>query len=53
MAKVVIYMEIVVAKLEDLNRVKEIYKKIIKNMYDNDIKIWNEYYPNGYYSQPI
>ena len=28
-------------------------EKIIKNMYDNDIKIWNEYYPNGYYSQPI
>ena len=28
MAKVVIYMEIVVAKLEDLNRIKEIYKKI-------------------------
>lgn len=38
-------MKIVVAKLEDLNQIKEIYKKIIKNMYDNDIKIWNEYYP--------
>lgn len=38
-------MKFVVAKLEDLNQIKEIYKKIIKNMYDNDIKIWNEYYP--------
>ena len=53
MAKVVIYMEIVVAKLEDLNRVKEIYNKIIKNMYDNDIKIWNEYYPNEVFESDI
>ena len=53
MAKVVIYMEIVVAKLEDLNRIKEIYKKIIKNMYNNDIKIWNEYYPNEVFESDI
>ena len=38
-------MKIVVARLEDLNQIKEVYKKIIKNMYDNNIKIWNEYYP--------
>ena len=38
-------MKIVVAKLEDLSQIKEVYKKIIKNMYNNNIKIWNEYYP--------
>ena len=46
-------MKIVVAKLEDLNSIKEIYKKIIKNMYDNDIKIWNEYYPNEVFESDI
>ena len=46
-------MELVLARLEDLNKVKEMYTKIIKNMYDNDIKIWNEYYPNEVFESDI
>lgn len=46
-------MEIVLARLEDLNKIKEMYTKIIKNMYDNDIKIWNEYYPNEVFEADI
>lgn len=46
-------MEIVLAKLEDLTEIKEMYNKIIKNMYDNDIKIWNEYYPNEVFEDDI
>ena len=46
-------MEIVLAKLEDLNQIKAMYTKIIKNMYDNDIKIWNEYYPNDVFEFDI
>ena len=39
-------MEVVLAKMEDLEEIKLVYTKIIKNMYSNNIKIWNEYYPN-------
>ena len=46
-------MQLVLAKLDDLNKIKEMYTKIIKNMYDNDIKIWNEYYPNEVFESDI
>jgi len=46
-------MELVLARLEDLNKIKDMYTKIIKNMYDNDIKIWNEYYPNEVFKSDI
>ena len=29
----------------DLDYLKEMYAKIIENMYKNDIKIWNDFYP--------
>lgn len=40
------YMKVVLAKLKDLDEIKKTYTKIIENMYANDIKIWNNYYPN-------
>lgn len=46
-------MKLVLAKLEDLNNIKEIYSKIVDNMYANDIKIWNEYYPNEVFESDI
>lgn len=46
-------MELVLAKLEDLSKIKNMYTKIVKNMYDNDIKIWNEYYPNEVFKSDI
>ena len=39
-------MQIVLAKQSELDEIKKMYTKIIENMYDNNIKIWNEYYPN-------
>lgn len=33
------------ANSDDLPMIKEMYGKIIEEMYKNDIKIWNEYYP--------
>ena len=36
-------MEIVLAKIEDLNKIKDMYTKIVENMYANGIKIWNKY----------
>ena len=38
-------METVLAKLEDLQNIKDMYFKIIDNMYKNNIKIWNDDYP--------
>lgn len=46
-------MEVVLAKLEDLNQIKEMYTKIIENMYEDNIKIWNEYYPNEVFESDI
>ena len=46
-------MEIILAKLEDLSQIKEMYTKIIENMYENNIKIWNEYYPNEEFESDI
>lgn len=38
-------MEIVLAKLDDLQNIKDMYTKIVDNMYENNIKIWNYDYP--------
>lgn len=46
-------MEIVLAKLEDLEQIKSMYTKIIENMYANGIKIWNKYYPNEVFIEDI
>ena len=46
-------MKVVIAKLEDLNKIKEMYTEIVENMYDNNIKIWNEYYPNEVFKSDI
>lgn len=46
-------MELILAKRKDLDEIKEMYTKIIKNMYNNDIKIWNEYYPNEVFEEDI
>ena len=46
-------MKIVLAELKDLAQIKEIYTKIVKNMYNNGIEIWNEYYPNEVFETDI
>lgn len=46
-------MNITLAKLEDLKQIQEMYTKIIENMYKNNIKIWNEYYPNIVFASDI
>ena len=38
-------MTIRLATNEDLNILKEMYKKVVENMYKNGLRIWNEYYP--------
>lgn len=38
-------MTIRLATNEDLNILKEMYKKVVENMYKNDLKIWDDYYP--------
>lgn len=38
-------MKLRLAEEEDLIFLKEMYKKVVTNMYENDIKIWDEYYP--------
>ena len=39
-------MELVLADHNDLENIKNMYTDIVKNMYANDIRIWDEYYPN-------
>lgn len=46
-------MKLVLAKLEDLQDIKDMYTKIVENMYANDIKIWNQYYPNEVFESDI
>lgn len=46
-------MKIVLATLEDLNKIKDMYTKIVENMYANGIKIWNKYYPNEVFEEDI
>lgn len=38
-------MKFRLANNNDLEFLKEMYVKIIENMYKNDIKIWNDFYP--------
>lgn len=38
-------MKFRLASDNDLDFLKEMYAKIIDNMYENDIKIWNDFYP--------
>ena len=38
-------MKFRLANNNDLDFLKDMYTKIIDNMYKNDIKIWNEFYP--------
>lgn len=38
-------MNLRLANMSDLPQLKEVYKKIIENMYKNNIRIWNEFYP--------
>lgn len=46
-------MKLVLARLKDLNNVKKMYSKIVKNMNDNNIKIWNDYYPTEVFESDI
>ena len=38
-------MNLRLANNNDLDFLKEMYTKIVENMYENDIKIWNDFYP--------
>ena len=38
-------MELRIAAKKDLLELKVMFENIIENMYKNNIKIWNEYYP--------
>lgn len=41
------------ANMSDLEFLKVMYTEIIKAMYDNNVKIWNEYYPIGVLAEEI
>lgn len=45
--------EIRIAQLEDLTKIKDMYKDIVKNMYDNNINIWDEIYPCEFLKEDI
>lgn len=38
-------MEFTLAVMQDLEQLKSIYKEIIKNMNENGIQIWDDFYP--------
>ena len=38
-------MKLRLANNNDLDFLKEMYNKIVENMYNNNIKIWNDFYP--------
>ena len=40
-----IFLNLRLAKNTDLDFLKEMYKEIVENMYKNNIKIWNDFYP--------
>lgn len=46
-------MECRLANLEDLEKLKEMYTGIVKNMEDNNIFIWDEIYPCEFLKQDI
>ncbi|MBO5143210.1 MAG: GNAT family N-acetyltransferase [Clostridia bacterium] len=41
------------ANLNDLDFLKKMYNDVIKAMYENNVKIWNEYYPIGVLAEEI
>ena len=42
-------MNLRLAKKNDLHQLKKMYEKIIDNMSKNNIQIWDEIYPCGYF----
>ncbi|MFI3307553.1 MAG: GNAT family N-acetyltransferase [Mycoplasmatota bacterium] len=46
-------METRLAKNSDLPNLKIMYKKIVENMNNNNINIWDEYYPYELFSEDI
>lgn len=38
-------MEFTLAVMQDLEQLKSIYKEIVKNMNENGIQIWDDFYP--------
>ncbi len=41
------------ASLQDLPQLKAVYKKIVKNMADNKIQMWDEVYPFEHFEEDI
>lgn len=46
-------MELRLATKNDLPQIKEMYIKIINSMYNNNIKIWNDFYPCELFEEDI
>lgn len=46
-------MKVVLAKEKDLDEVKEMFLKIVKNMNSNGLNIWNDYYPIEVFEEDI
>lgn len=46
-------MKIVLATIKDLGDIKNMYTKIVGNMYTNGITIWNQDYPNEEFESDI
>lgn len=47
------YMELRLAVISDLPTLKEVYKKIIDNMNNNNIEIWDNIYPCEFFENDI
>jgi len=46
-------MELRLGEKKDLPQLKKVYDRIIENMNNNNIKIWNEYYPYEIFENDI
>ena len=46
-------MEFRLATMTDLSQIKTVYKKIIQDMYEKHIDIWDEIYPCDYFEEDI
>lgn len=46
-------MDFRLAKIEDLPKLKKVYKEIIENMNKNNIQIWDEIYPCDFFKNDI
>lgn len=46
-------MDFRLAVMQDLQQLKVVYKKIIKNMDDNNIQIWDDIYPLDFFEEDI